>query len=264
MDFFFADNPWVLLFLPLLIFWLIFEGGFKLGRHQSGSIDDATKSWIASVEQMILLVLSLLLAFSFGIAEQRFDARKQLVVDEANAIGTTYLRSQWLAEPRRNEVARLLGRYVDLRLPADMSTVDRALPKMLAESDRLQSQLWSHAIAIAQEQPGSPVAALFISTLNDMIDLQSKRLAAFHNRVPEIILWLLYVFAAFAVFITGYVAAFGNRKSTVALVPMIGVLALALWIIVDLDRSQQGFMKINQDSMQRLQQQMKMDAAAVK
>lgn len=210
----------------------------------------------------MLGMLSLLLAFSFGMAEHRFDARKQLVVDEANAIGTTYLRAQWLAEPHRTEISNLLRQYVDVRLPKDAETLNlgEAVRQMVDRSDRLQQQLWSHAVEIAKTEAESPVAALFISTLNDTIDLQAKRLAAFQNRVPEIILLLLYLFAGFSLLITGYVSGFGSRRSLLAMFTIIGLLAALLSLIVDLDRPQRGFIKVSQESMIRLQQKLNADS----
>ena len=259
---FYGENLWLLFLVSLTIFLLVFEIGYRIGKRKKESTDEATKSWITTIEQVMLGLLSLLLAFSFGMAEHRFDARRELVVDEANAIGTTYLRAQWLAEPQRTEISNLLRRYVDVRLPQAPQTrkMEETLRQMVDQSDRLQIQLWSHAVEIAKKEAASPIAALFIATLNDTIDLHAKRLAAFRNRVPEIILALLYIFAGFSLLITGYVSGFGSRRSFLAMFTITGLLASLLSLIVDLDRPQRGFIKVSQESLIRLQQQMKADA----
>jgi hypothetical protein len=258
---FYGDNLWLLFLVSVMVFLLVFEIGYRLGKSQRGNIDEATKSWIATIDGAILTMLSLLLAFSFGMAENRFDARKQLVVDEANAIGTTYLRSQWLSEPHRTEIARLLREYVDLRLPKDAQTlnVNEAVQQMAAGSEQLQDQLWSHAVEIAKKEAASPVAALFLATLNDTIDLQTKRLAAFRNRVPEIILLLLYIFAGFSILITGYVSGLRDRRNSIMMFTMIGLVAFFITVIVDLDRPQRGFIKVSQESLIQLQQKLYAD-----
>lgn len=258
---FYGDEQWLLFFASLAVFLLVFEAGYRLGKRTEGNIDEPTKSWITTIDQVMLGMLSLLLAFSFSMAEQRFDTRKRLVVDEANAIGTTYLRAQWLPEPRRTEISKLLRQYVDLRLPADLQTrnEEELVQQMAAQSDQLQDQLWSHAVEIAKRDSASPIAALFIATLNETIDLQTKRLAAFHNHVPAIILLLLYLFAAFAILVTGYVSGFRSRQSLFVMFTMIGLLTFFLFVIVDLDRPQRGLITVSQESLIGLQKKLHAD-----
>jgi hypothetical protein len=260
MNLFHVDNVWILFLASLVIFLLTFEIGNRIGIAQAGDIDEATKGWIASVDQMILVMLTLLLAFSFGMAEQRFNARKQLVVDEANAIGTTYLRSQWLPEPHRMQITRLLHEYVDIRLPAEPQRLDveETLREAVARSDRLQDQLWAHAVDIAKKLP-SPITALFVASLNDTIDLQGKRIAALQNRVPGIILLLLYVSAGLSALVTGYASGFRNRRSSFAIFALIGLLTLFLTVVVDLDRPQHGFIQVSQQSLKTLQNKINAD-----
>jgi len=191
------------------------------------------------------------------MAEQRFDTRKRLIVEEANAIGTTYLRAQWMPEPRRSEISKQLREYVDLRLSPGLLTGSKEmLQQLIAQSDRIQEQLWAHAIEIAKSEPASPIAALFIVTLNETIDLQNARLAAFRNHIPPIILLLLYLFAGFSILLSGYVSGFRDRKSLFVMCTVIGLLTLFLFVIVDLDRPLQGWITVNQESLIKLQGQM--------
>jgi len=137
---------------------------------------------------------------------------------------------------------------------ADTRRIDQ-----FARSDQLQDKLWRRAVDIAKKNAASPVAALFLDSLNNMIDLQTKRLAAFRNRVPEIIPLLLYVFAGFSMLITGYVSGLRDRRNSLMMFTMIGLMAFFLTVIVDLDRPQRGFLKVSQESMIRLQQMLNAD-----
>jgi hypothetical protein len=254
---FYGDNPWLLFLSSLAVFLLILEIGERLGKRDKENVDEPTKSWLITINGVILGMLGLLLAFSFGMAQQRFDTRKRLVVEEANAIGTTYLRAQWLAEPRRTEISQRLREYVDLRLTADLlKGNEEILQQLVDQSDRLQEQLWAHAIEIAKSEPASPIAALFIVTLNETIDLQSTRLAAYRNRIPPIILLLLFLFAAFSILLSGYVSGFRDRRSLFAMFTFVGLLTFFLFVIVDLDRPRLGLITVNQESLIKLQKQM--------
>ena len=257
---FYGDNPWLLFFVSLGVFLLVLEVGQRFGKRDKDNIDELTKSWLVTIDGVILGMLGLLLAFSFGMAEQRFDTRKRLVVEEANAIGTTYLRAQWLPEPRRTEISKRLREYVDLRLSPDLlKGNDEILQQRVVQSDRLQEQLWAHAIEIAKSEPASPIAALFIVTLNETIDLQNARLAAFRNHIPPIILLLLYLFAGFSILLSGYVSGFRDRRSLFAMYTVIGLLTFFLFVIVDLDRPLQGLITLNQESLIKLQKKLHAD-----
>src|SRR4029077_1272694 len=119
----------------------------------------------------VLGLLAFMLAFTFGMAASRFDTRKQLVLEEANAIGTTYLRAAMLPE-RRDEIRALLRSYVDGRLEAVRS--GRVAVEIL-RSEATQGQLWSAATAVGLQHPDSIVVGLFVGSLNDVIDLHAKR-----------------------------------------------------------------------------------------
>lgn len=195
------------------------------------------------------------LGFSYAMAQQRFEARRQLVVEEANAIGTTYLRAQWLPQPHREDVSNLLRQYVDARLPKDFESrsMEELVEGVSVLSERLLDQLWVHAVDVAKKNP-TPVVALFLSALNETIDLHAKRLAQFQNRVPESVLLLLYLFATVAMLITGYGAGLRTLRCLLPTVAMVVLLCTSLYVIVDLDRPQQGLINVSQESMIRLQQ----------
>lgn len=163
----------------------------------------------------ILALLAFLLAFTFGLAASRWEARREAVLEEANAIGTTYLRSRLLPEPQRTEAARLLQGYVDTRLPdTRQGNPSEILAKAIARSEELQKQLWSEAVAAAQKNP-TPITGLFIQSLNETIDMHGKRImVGTRGRIPISIWAGLFSLA---------------------------ILGLAAVLIADLDRPYEGF-----------------------
>src|SRR6266481_5944928 len=252
-----AENLPIIFAASIIEFLLIFEAGYRIGRKRRAAIDEPTRAWVTAIYSAILAMLGLLLGFSWAMAQQRFEARRELVVEEANAIGTTYLRAQWLPEPHRGDVSKLLRQYVDVRLPKGFESrnTEEVVRETSVLSERLQDQLWVQAVDLAQKNP-TPVVALFLSSLNETIDLHAKRLAQFRNRVPEGVLLLLYLFATVAMLITGYGSGLRTERCVLPTVAMVVLLSTSLFVIVDLDRPRRGLINVSQESMIRLQQKL--------
>ena len=252
-----AENLPILFGFSIVLFLLIFEAGYRIGRKRRTAIDEPTRAWVTAIYSAILAMLGLLLGFSWAMAQQRFEARRQLVVEEANAIGTTYLRAQWLPQPHRGDVSNLLRQYVDVRLPKGFESrnMEEVVRETSVLSERLQDQLWMQAVDLAQKNP-TPVVALFLSSLNETIDLHAKRLAQFRNRVPESVLLLLYLFATVAMLITGYGSGLRTVRCVLPTVAMVVLLSTSLFVIVDLDRPRQRLISVSRESMIRLQQKL--------
>ena len=253
---FHGENLPILFAVSIVFFLLIFEAGYRIGRKRRTAFDETTKAWVTAIYSAILAMLGLLLGFSYAMAQQRFEVRRQLVIEEANTIGTTYLRAQWLPEPHRGDVSKLLRQYVDARLPKDLESrnMEELVQNVSVLSERLLDQLWVHAVEVAKKNP-TPVVALFLSALNETIDLHAKRLAQLQNRVPESVLLLLYLFAIVAVLITGYGYGLRPQSCVLPTVAIVVIVSASLYVIVDLDRPQ-GLINVSQESMIRLQQKL--------
>jgi hypothetical protein len=145
------------LFVSLLVAG---EAGFRLGRRTRADTGDAIRSQIGTIEGGILGLLGLLLGFTFSMAVSRFDTRKRMAVEEANAIGTAALRGQMLPQPHRTEVADLFRRYVDVRVEVSRDAGVRGDSD--ARANRLQEQLWAQAVAGAAKDPRAIPTGLFI------------------------------------------------------------------------------------------------------
>jgi hypothetical protein len=202
----------------------------------------------------ILGLLAFMLAFTFGLAASRFDARRQIVIEEANAIGTTYLRARLLPEPEQSEIARLLREYVDVRVRAAQQA---EVNEGLARSEELHDQLWSQATAAAARDPGSIMTGLFIQSLNEVIDMHAKRLGALRNRIPITIWITLFGLTVFGMGSTGYQAGLSATRRSPEMLLLGLAFAGVLFLVVDLDRAHAGLLRVSQQAMLDLQQTMK-------
>jgi len=212
--------------------------------------DEGERSETSTLQGGMLGLLGLLLAFTFAIASQRFDTRKQLVLDEANAIGTAYLRAT--AVPGGEEVADLLRRYVDVRLEGAASAGNpHGFRRAVTESERLHAAMWSRAAALARANP-DPLRTLLLPALNEVIDLHEKRLTAMRNHVPTIILVLLLMVSVLTMASLGHAAGVSGGRSMSTALTFAMLVTLVIMVVVDLDRPERGLIRVSQQSLQTL------------
>ncbi|AMN44781.1 bestrophin-like domain [Rhodoplanes sp. Z2-YC6860] len=205
---------------------------------------------ISVLESGIIGVLALLIGFTFAMALSRFEARRDAVLNEANAIGTTALRARLLPEPHRTETLRLLQEYVKIRLDIAQRPVSQTeLTAAIDRSNVLQEALWQQAKAVAAKDSGMVPTGLFIQTLNEMIDGQGKRLAALRNRVPAVVLLALFGVAAFANAFAGYASGREERRSRLPVYITGLLISAVIVLILDLDRPGAGFIDVSQQPM---------------
>jgi hypothetical protein len=243
--------PAVLLFAVLV---LAHEVGCRVARRRAARTGEGERSERSTLQAGMLGLLGLLLAFTYSMASQRFDARKQLVLDEANAIGTAHLRAT--AVPGGEEVAALLRRYVDVRLEAAARFRDpEDFQQAIAESERLQDAMWSRAAALARANP-DPLRVLLLAALNEVIDLHEKRLTAMRNRVPTVILVLLLVVSVITMASLGNAAGASGGRSLSAALTFAALVTLVIVVVVDLDRPERGLIRVSQQSLQTLRDQL--------
>jgi hypothetical protein len=249
---------WGLCLTACLVAWLALEGGFRLGLWRRSHATDEKEGPVGAMVGSILALLAFMVAFTFGLAAARFDARRQVVLDEANAIGTTYLRARLLPEPQRTEVAKLLQDYVNVRLTgAQGAESAQAIADAIARSEQLHEALWSQAVAAAEKNP-SPITGLFVQSLNEMIDLHSKRiLVGLRSRIPSVIWIELCLLAALGIASMGYQAGLSEVRRSPAMLGLVFAFASVLLLIADLDRPTEGSLTTSQEAMFDLQRSMR-------
>jgi len=252
----FVSNIWIFGLLVALVLLGIAEVGYRLGLRLFATKDEARRSQIGGVQGAILGLLGLLLGFTFSMAVNRYEARRDLVLKEANTVGTTWLRASLLPEAHRAPVKELLRRFVDLRLEYQKVSYDSAkLSEGLRLGGEIERDLWQHAEAVAKEAP-TAITATFINTLNQMIDTDAERLDAGRNRIPIAVWILLILVAACGCLTSAYGSGAQGVRSvfTGAFLPLL--ISVVIFLIFDLRSSHQGLVGISQRPMLDLQQTM--------
>jgi hypothetical protein len=157
---------------------LIAELGYRRGRRLFAAADPARRSQIGGVQSAVLGMLALLLGFTFSMAAERYERRRELVLQQANTIGTTWLRGGLLPDAHRQAVKDLLREYLDLHVRTREALRDpAAMTAIVRRAEGIRTALWQHAEASANEAPND-ITATFIDTLNEMIDTEAARLTA--------------------------------------------------------------------------------------
>jgi hypothetical protein len=214
--------------------------GILVGRAMGGRPNTNHES--AGVVQAALLgLVGLLLAFGLSMAVGRYEARRALLVQEANDIGTTYLRAQLLPEPASSASMKLLVEYTDaaIELAGAVPDTDR-YREASANIERLQSDLWGIAIDAIDADPLGSAPRLYVETLNPMFDTHTSRVASLSNRVPTPVMMLLVVGSAVALGVLAYYLTLLGKGVTRSLITA-AVVLIILFVSFDLDRPRRGF-----------------------
>lgn len=238
---------WVLFALTVAMVVGAIEGGYVLAVFRKREFESGIDAPISSVIGGTLGLLAFLLAFTFGLAASRFDARRALLLDETNAIGTAYLRAGLVPEAESHEIRRCLREYVHLRALA--AERPRELPKIIARSEALQDEMWAQALRVAKQDHDSEMNALFVASLNDVIDMHSKRVIVGQYQIPAVIWLSLYIVSIISMAGVGY--QFGRAGSRDVAISLFLALSFSIVIglIADLDRGYEGALQVSQQPM---------------
>lgn len=249
----------------LIALLLVSELMFRAGRARGVPASEHVHAQVTGAQASSLGLLALMLAFTLSMAESRFNARRGILIAEANAIGTTYLRAAYLPEPMRSQSRQQLRDYVKARRAYYRASLAEE-PAATARGQELQRRLWDQVVTFAPSHLDSDVVALYIESLNQVIDLEASRDLAIGARMPWTINFLLVIIALVAVGITGYATGLGGGRVSVTLYVTPALVALACTIVADLDRSRAGYISTGDRPMVRLEASMdaqnRMEAAS--
>jgi hypothetical protein len=250
---------WFFYVMTVVIILLSTLSGSRLGRYIRRRKKGETEAPIGAIVGSMLGLLAFILAFTFGLSASRFDARKQLLLDEVNAIGTAFLRTDFLPEPQGTETRKLLRRYVDIR--TEIVRHPEKLRQALVDSEMLHDQLWSQVTALSKQNNNAILLGLYIQSLNDVIDFHSKRVTvALGYRIPDTIWLALYFVTILAMVAVGYHFGITGAGSFWITLVLAFAFSAVILLIEDLDRSTEGLLKVNQKPMIELQQKLSTSA----
>jgi len=246
---------WVVYLVTVVVVLVAAEIGFRIGMWlQRRDPDSGTTPMTGVVVGGMLGLIAFLLAFCIGIVINQHNGRKEMVVTEANAVGTAYLRAGFLGEPDQASTRDLLQEYVEVRLAtaADLSLYDSALTR----SEEIHGELWSIVEDNVRQGQESAIMALFIDAINEVIDVHSQRLAAEYLRLPEPLWLVLYAATVLSFLLVGVAHSADGRRDPLAMLLFALAFVAVLMIIVDLDRPQQGLFSVSQIALSDLLRQM--------
>jgi hypothetical protein len=258
---FFRLSTWA---LGILLFTVVLGAtalGVLVGRRLRHIKDDLREPF-GVLQAALLGVVGLILAFGLALAVGRYESRRTAVVDEANAIGTTYLRAQTLAEPVRSSSLDLLTRYTDTRIALSSDVPNSpAAHQDVAEGDELLRQLWTLGGRALDAAPIDSAPRLYIESLNETIDMSAVRLSALSNRVPGPVLWLEVLGAAFAM---GLLAVYLSILGRGVIAVVLGAILVTMLLLVtfDLDRPTRGLIVVPDTPLTNLRASMDQPPAA--
>ena len=221
------------------------ELGYRIGCRAEAR-DGSAHEGLGAIEAAIFALLGLLLGFAFAGAVSRLDARRQLIVQEANAIGTAYLRLDVLPPSDQPELRRLFREYLEARFRAyegvaDLKTVD----PFIAQAAQLQQQIWARAIAAGHLDQTQNTTRVALPAINEMIDVTTARTVAARTRLPGLVLVLLLVVALLSAVTAGYAMAKRKRRSVLHVVLYAAAVATTVYVVLDLDNPRVGLIRLD-------------------
>ena len=226
----------------IVLVMISIEAGYRLGRLAHRHSELEKESPVSAIEGSVLALLAFILAFTFGIASNRLDARKELVRNEANWIRTVWYRSDFLPEPDRAETKKLLREYVRARAAAFQSADEERVESVIEEAERIQGRLWAMAETHARQDMPSDIGALYLESLNEMSAVHASRVAmGLQLRIPPGIWLTLGALTTLGMLMVGYQAGVAESRRTLAMPILAIAFACVVALISSLDQPIGGF-----------------------
>jgi hypothetical protein len=248
------NSPLLVFALSFVVLWLSARMGV-FRRSRLRDFDDRGRQDFEVVLSATLTLLGLIIGFSFSMAISRYDQRKNLEADEANAIGTEYSRADLLPATDAMKVKNVLIVYLDQRISYFKSRDIDQIHQINAETTRAQTEMWSAVNGPATAQP-TPVIALAVSGMNDVLNSQGYTQAAWRNRIPIAAWCLMGAIAIFANLLMGYGARSDKMRSTLLLVlPLI--VSTSFLLIADIDSPRSGIIRVSPQNLISLSQSLR-------
>lgn len=237
---------WVFLLATILVILLAMEAGYSMGRGAARRSADEKESPVAAIGGAVLGLVAFMLAFTFGIASQRFDDRKELVREEANAIRNAILLGDFLPDARQDEHRTLLRRYLDIRIDLVAPFDPQRLTSALTESNAIQARLWAMMVAHGKAD-NSDISAMMVESITSLEEIQARRLAiAVETRIPAAIWSSLFAISILGMMAMGYQSGIaGSKRSKTSLFMAISF-AVVIALIAGLDRPNSPFIGVSQ------------------
>jgi len=243
------NNPFLIFGITFVVLWLAALLGGRLRERRHALMDEDTRADFSVVQAATLTLLGLIIGFSFSMATGRYDLRKSYEEAEANAIGTEYVRADLLPADEALRVKTLLREYTDLRVRFYSAPPGDVVNQIRADVGKMQDQLWTAATASANATP-TPLRALVVAGMNDVLNSEGYTQAAWWNRIPVGAWALMFAIALFCNWLVGFGTKRLDPKLLLVLPVVVGV---AFFLIADIDSPRGGVIRVVPQNLIRLQ-----------
>jgi len=235
------------------------EAGRRIGARRRGRDSEGAKASTGAIDGAVFGLLGLLIAFTFSGAGTRFDARRQMIVEEANAIGTAWLRLDLLPAAAQPALREKFRQYLDARLAAFHRLPDLPAAKVeLARAAALQNDIWTQAVAACRDSGSQPAMMLLVPALNQMFDAATSRVAGSQMHPPAIIYAMLGLLLLAASMLAGFGLGVGKLRDWFHALAFVLVMTLTVYVILDFEFPRMGMIRIHgfEDALLDLRQSM--------
>lgn len=248
---------WGVFLITVAVVAIAFEVGFRIGAHHKKKISPSKEVPIGSIVGASLGLLAFILAFTFSMASTRFEEKKELVLDEVNILQSLYLRANLFTPEDQAQIHSLMREYLEVRLSGLKL---KKYMGIIAKSENIQQEIWQVVEQIAKRSPDSTLVGLLIESANNMINIHIKRVAlGRQGHIPEPIWNTLYFITFLAIASMGYHLGLAGIRGFTANFSLILAFSAMMTLIADLDRPQEGILKVSQQPTEELLNWMKMN-----
>jgi hypothetical protein len=222
------------------------ELGYRIGRRSLVKVPERAHEGIGTIEAAVFALLGLLLGFSFAGGTSRLETKRQLIIEETNAIGTAYLRLDELPINDQPEIRLLFREYLDARLRVYEKLPNlEAAEQELARAGEFQKEIWSYAVAASRKDPTQNTARLLLPAINEMIDVTTARTIAMYTQLPRLIFVLLSAVALISGLLAGYAMAKRRSRSSLHMILYAAVIAVTVYAVLDLEYPRFGLIRLD-------------------
>lgn len=250
------SHPWAAGIIIPAVLLAVAEFGYRLGLRLYRANDVVRRTQIATLQAAILGMFGLLIGFTFSMSVDRDKTRRELVINEANSIRTTYFRASLLPEPQRSAVESLLRDYLDVRIDFQNAEMDEVrIERDEIAAQKIRAAIWKQALASLENKASDSLLIAYINSLNETIDYDTARVNALHSRVPGIVWLLLLLVAGFGVWSAGYGAGAHGTRARFSTIGLPLVTAFVIVIVADIERPYHGLIGMSQQSLLDLREE---------
>jgi hypothetical protein len=239
---------WAVYPLTVVVLLLATWGGYRYVKARHRAADSQHDEGLGMISGATLGLLAFLLAFVVGFGFDVYGQRRTLVLDEANAIRTTYLRAGYLEDPYRMDSRALLSDYLDGR----MTVIEHPeqVNEVRARAEEIQGELWAIAETIVTQVDKSDTTSAYLDSLSQVITVHAERVVkGLQVRIPPLILLGMLLISIVTMFLVGMQSGYAPSRSIVGLIMLTLVVAVVLYLVVDLDRAQEGLLRVSQQAL---------------